>query len=125
MGVQGMREALAAALETFDGKHYPRMASASDFNTVLEAARERLAQLPEKCGTCHGVGRVPTIDQYDDRCLACHGGKVYPAELVERIARTLLGRWGEADPEFVKNVYRTDAVAVLAALDSQSSGEET
>lgn len=70
------REALAAALEDFEPGW------SMNLDALYYAARERLAQLPEKCGTCDGNGAIQVGDAFP-YCPTCRGsGKVYPAELV-------------------------------------------
>lgn len=87
-----------------------------------------LAQLPETCGICDGNGELD--DWYFDPCPKCNRtGKVYPAELVERIAEALLDHdiaQGYMLAKF-RSVQRPNAharaVAVLDALNSQSIRE--
>lgn len=105
------REALAAALDTWDkaAQQSPQFLDATKLLAL--AALKYLAQLPEKCGTCNGMGvaggNYGAVD-----CPPCHGsGKVYQAELVERIAR-IIARHGDG------TYPNSKAVAVLDALNS-------
>lgn len=96
---------------------------------ILAAARERLAQMPEKCGTCYGRALSfdgPTTAHTGEKvfypCPSCHGsGRVYPAELVERIAGVIL----QSDAKDLRTHpsvewYRTLAVAVLDAINQET-----
>lgn len=86
---------------------------------LKQAAKERLAQLPETCETCGGAGVLcrydpPTVytHDHDDGCICppCNGsGKVYPVGTVDRIAGAIA---------LAPNVggYHSQAVAVLEAL---------
>lgn len=102
------REALSAAIDRFTTNW-----ASGDFQLIAVAARERLAQLPEICGTCLGEHRVPTIDQYTERCPTCRGvGEAYPAETVEQIARAVTRTW--------VNDGTGLAIVVLDALNGES-----
>lgn len=112
------REALEAAL-TGPGFAYP-----TAWVPIFDAARERLAQLPEQCFTCSGRGVI--CDAFPDysrhhhdegcRCLSCHGsGKVYPPELVGRLARIIEPDWNQAS--LAKLDWRQRAIAVLDGLN--------
>lgn len=85
--------------------------------TVLSYARERLVQMPEKCDVCdEGLmcANGPPHD-HDDGCrcpASCHDGKVYPAELVERLRNAAEGSDEDSWP-----------IAVLDAINSQSIRE--
>jgi len=108
------REQLEKALDVVlvaphaDQQHHAR--------TVHAAARERLAQLPEKCGTCEGsrLSFRPTAFSGFADCEDCGGrGTVYPKALVEVVAHIFHQngewmRWAEAERW---------AVAVLDALN--------
>lgn len=120
------REALAAALEIYDLRFEAQTFGewSHAIPTLVAAALERLAQLPEKCPDDRHVG----YDEYVV-CPTCHGsGKVYPAELVERIARALHDAqekhrahpsyWEEQLPPY-KAMMTERAVAVLDALNDQ------
>jgi hypothetical protein len=103
------REALAAALEF-------AVVSNVDDLCIVAAARERLAQLPEKCETCEGKGwrnqGVP------GECPACHGrGVLYPPALVERIAATIYQHDNFVDGPRESEIL---AVAVLDALNGET-----
>ncbi len=100
---------LAAALEALEGDPGPNASpSALRLEIVLAAARERLAQLPETCGTCGGDGS-PIVGY---PCKDCHGrGIVYPAETVEKIKRAINGIGLNLDQK---------AVAVLDALNTET-----
>lgn len=81
------REALAAALEWVD-RYEPSRTEA----IITGAAKERLSQLAERCGTCDGCGKIYSAWAPLNKatCPTCHGsGKVYPAELVELIASVI------------------------------------
>ena len=110
------RETLSAALVAYDNRQ-SKLTSGSWLGAVepmAVAARERLTQLGEKCGTCDGEKNIFDSETGDwVSCPTCHGfGKVWPAGLVERI-RTALRGW---DLDFES----TEAsIAVLDALASQ------
>lgn len=102
------REALAAALDDLDDYvAHGQVELGEGGELVVAAARERLAQLPEKCGICWG--------EYTP-CDHCHStGKVYPAELVERIA-SAIGDYDWNEPG-VRIGWTRLTVAVLDALN--------
>jgi hypothetical protein len=113
------REALAAALQE------PGRGN-DNTETSSTRVRERLAQLPEKCGSCGGDGEVgdvpPDMDQLNIAlghfdvitCPTCHGrGTVYPPALVERVIRAIADR-APFDARY--NI----AVAVLDALNGET-----
>lgn len=112
------REALAAALDRFFDNWTDE---AGDFELMAIAARERLAQLPEK-----RAGRV----ELGERGLSGVFHNVYPAELVERIAmevwRSAPGheaiygaQWDLLSDEWQER-YFVQAVAVLDALNGET-----
>ena len=119
------REALAKALDVVsDGPLLREMtrhnaaAFAEATAALVEAARERLAQLPQKCTTRHYYD-----GPHRDDCPSCHGsGKVYPAELVERIREAIR----EVSPKYqmliTELVCERIAVAVLDALNHPREG---
>lgn len=115
------REALAAAVDQVmswigGDERRPTPNQILAVGTLLNTARERLAQLPEDCGTCDGEGHyvvASTRGQWatdDLACPTCHGsGKVYPAELVKRIANCIDSR-----------IDRRYVVAILEALNKET-----
>lgn len=72
-----------------------------------------LIQVSEICERCDGGGGVRGMPDLGLRCLKCSGtGRMYPTELVERIAR-IIALQGEAwNP-------RGKAVAVLDLLEGR------
>lgn len=113
------REVLEAAIRDADYPPYE----------LVVAARERLAQMPEKCETCDGEGHYvvqSTRGQYetdDITCPTCHGkGFLYPQPLVERIQDILWSvpssRWG------YKSTAHLVAVSILDALGSETRGSQ-
>lgn len=108
------RDALEEAIATYNNRF-----EAQTFNewsaavpVMVTASRERLAQLPEKCGTCGGSGSVPR-NFSDTPCSTCHGrGTVYPPALVERLAK-VLAAW-------LPDYSEAAAVAVLDAINTET-----
>jgi hypothetical protein len=101
---------------------------------ILAAARERLAQLPEKCE--HGQREPHRFEPFDLEGLVSEcPGKQYPSTLVERIARIFYdsdaAAMAPAKPvswEFVlqdpdRSPWHKAAVAVLDALNQLSAHE--
>lgn len=142
-GRSDRKAALAAALETTEPFRFDGLRG----RVIVAAARERLAQLPEKCGTCGGTGIAPDNDTAElgsgvfsyRHCPTCHGsGKVYPPDSPDGLLADVVQKatpYGTQDGDFVASYllptglihraikYLTEHGIPTAALDSQSSGE--
>ena len=112
---------LAAELADFEEDHV-----SEEYPYVVAAARKQLALMPETCGTCEGRGLQHSNpgSLCNHPCPTCHGsGRVYPQEVVGRIAKAVGEMFLYPDPNNEGNwmgpgiqASRQVAVAVLDAL---------